>query len=346
MEMEKLTTYKPIIGDDDPYITIALRDLPKGYGFDGLVFDPGKPLTYALKTRLVDVATRYYRNYEIVGETFADFRDNLQLDLDLNVDTFEKMLVVYNDDIAKPTQSREIRKTYDILDTSTGSEDTTNSESINLSETFKNVENATNEESVTNSETNKTSEVIKQTDINTASDNTTNNITRNETENNSATSNGSSNGESTDYDIPLDNGTAQGTSKQISTNENTTTNNVNVTRGITEERTDVSSKSESMTRDGTNTLNGEKNVTGGRSTTDEKTSSGEKTSTDSKTATQNVSSAGENKKVGTEVEYWSDVGVAPNYQLLNGFLDNNRTLERVFIDYFKNNFMVLEVYYG
>ena len=224
--MEKLTTFKPIIGDDDPYITIALRDLPEGYGFDGLVFDPNKPLTYALKDRLIDVATRYYRNYEIVGETFTDFRENLQLDLDLNVDTFEKMLAVYNDDIAKPTQSREIRRTYDLKDTS------------------------------------------------------------NETENISAEGSTNSNNETTNYDIPLDNGTAQGTDKSVSTGTGSNTNNSG------------------------RTLNGS------------------------------------NAKTGTEVEYWSDVGVAPNYELLNGFLDNNRTLEQVFIGFFKTDFTISEVYYG
>ena len=226
MEVENLPTFKPIIGDDDPYITIALRDLPKGYGFDGLVFDPNKPLTFALKERLIDVATRYYRNYEIVGETFADFRENLQLDLDLNVDTFEKMLAVYNDDIAKPTQSREIRRTYDLKDTS------------------------------------------------------------NETENISAEGSTNNNNETTNYDIPLDNGTAQGTDKSVSTGTGSNTNNSD------------------------RTLNGS------------------------------------NAKTGTEVEYWSDVGVAPNYELLNGFLDNNRTLEQVFIGFFKTDFTISEVYYG
>lgn len=226
MEVENLPTFKPIIGDDDPYITIALRDLPTGYGFDGLVFDPNKPLTYALKDHLIDVATRYYRNYEIVGETFTDFRENLQLDLDLNVDTFEKMLAVYNDDIAKPTQSREIRRTYDLKDTS------------------------------------------------------------NESENISAEGSTNNNNETTNYDIPLDNGTAQGTDKSVSTGTGSNTNNSD------------------------RTLNGT------------------------------------NAKTGTEVEYWSDVGVAPNYELLNGFLDNNRTLEQVFISFFKTDFTISEVYYG
>lgn len=223
--MERLPTYESITGDDNPFSTLQLKYVPKGKGFDGLVFPSDKPLTYALKDKLVDFATRYYRNHEIVGVTVSDFLDNLQVDLDINVDTFEKMLEVYDEDIAKPTQSREIRRTYDLEDSDIGSETNT-----------------------TESSNNSTSE-------------------------------------STDYDIPLDNGTAQGTNKNISTGSGSSNGS-----GITQTN---------------NTL----------------------------------------RKTGTETEYWSDVGVAPNYQLLNGFLDNNRSLYEVFVSYFKNDFMILEGYY-
>src|SRR5574344_2648060 len=123
MIMEKLTTFKSIIGDDDPITTLALRDVVEGFGFSALSFPTDKPLTYALRDKLVDFATRYYRNHEIIGTTLRDFQDNLQLDLDANLDTFEKLLEVYNEDIAKPTQSREIRRTYDLLDATNDQED-------------------------------------------------------------------------------------------------------------------------------------------------------------------------------------------------------------------------------
>ena len=224
--MEKLTTFKPIIGDDDPITTLALRDVVEGFGFSALSFPTDKPLTYALRDKLVDFATRYYRNHEIIGATLRDFQDNLQLDLDANIDTFEKMLAVYDDDIAKPTQSREIRRTYDLLDTTEDQED----------------------------------------------------ISTTSTTNNSS--------ESTDYDIPVDNGTAQGVSKQESGS----------TTGA----------------HSTNTINNNQSM----------------------------------KKTGTETEEWSDVGVAPNYELLNGFLDNNRTMYAVFVDFFRNDFTLQEVLYG
>ena len=224
--MDKLKTYDSITGDDNPFATLQLKYIPKGMGFDGLTFPTDKPLTFAVKDKLVDFATRFYRNHEIVGTTVSDFMDNLQVDLDMNVDTFEKMLEVYDDDIAKPTQSREIRRTYDLEDSDIGSE-TNTTEATNNSES-----------------------------------------------------------ESTNYDIPLDNGTAQGTDKNVSSSTGTSTGS-----GTTQRN---------------NTL----------------------------------------KKTGTETEYWSDVGVAPNYQLLNGFLDNNRTLYEVFVSFFKNDFMISEVYYG
>ena len=217
--MERLKNYPSITGDDNPFFSLTLRDLPKGMGFDGLIFSVDAPLTFALKDKLVDFATRYYRNHEIVGTTISDFTDNLQVDLDMNLDTFEKMLQVYDEDIAKPTQSREIVRTYDVTDT------------------------------------------------------------------NESSSTSEGNNESTNYDIPVDNGTAQGTDKNVG------------------------------------------NTTG--------TSTGRSTDTQSNTA----------KKTGTETEYWSDVGVAPNYELLNGFLDNNRTLYNVFVSFFKDDFTVMEVYH-
>lgn len=222
--MDKLKTYPNITGDDYPFTTIQLKYVPEEYTFKGLTFPTDKPLTLVVKDKLVDFATRYYRNHEIVGSSVADFFDNLQVDLDMNIDTFEKMMEVYNEDIAKPTQSREIKRTYDLEDSDIGSE-TNTSESTS-----------------------------------------------------------SSNGESTNYDIPLDNGTAQGTDKNVSSNSGSSTGS-----GTTQRN---------------NTL----------------------------------------KKTGTETEYWSDVGVAPNYELLNGFLDNNRTLYEVFVSFFKTDFQITEVY--
>ena len=225
MTTEYLQNPTNIIGDDLPYNSQWLRKVPDGFGFDALTYPEDRPLTYALKDKFNVFAKDYYRNYEIVGMTYADFQTNLQCDLLLNIDTMEKMLEVYQDDIAKPLQSRTIKRTYDITDDGTASQ--------------------------------------------------------------SGTSSGSntSNIENTDYDIPIDNGTAQGTSKNISS--------------------------------GTGSSSGQSSSSG---TT-------------------------KNTKTGSEIEEWSDVGVAPNYTLLNGFLDNNRSYFRVFVSFFKDDFTLNEVMY-
>ena len=114
--MEPIQKFDPIIGDDLPFNTLAYRDIPTGFGFSVLEFPTDKPLTLALKDKLVDYCNKYYRNYEINGVTIADWQIELELALTENVDTFEKMMEVYDDDIAKPLQSRTIKRTYDIID--------------------------------------------------------------------------------------------------------------------------------------------------------------------------------------------------------------------------------------
>lgn len=210
MAILKLTNQTDIIGDDLPYNTQWYRKVPTGFGFDVLDYPTDRPLTYALKDKLNAFANDYYRNYEIVGTTYADFQVNLQIALLENIDTFEKMMAVYDDDIAKPLQSRTIKRTYDIEDTNSGDTSST----------------------VTN----------------------------------------------TNYDLPIDNPNGQAVDK--STGDGSTT--------------------------ATNTY----------------------------------------KHKGTETEDWSDVGVAPNYQLLNGFLDNNRTYYNVFVNFFTDCFTLMESYYG
>lgn len=224
--MEKLKAFLPISGDDDGVFSIPLRNVSDDYNFKSLSFPETHPLTYAVKDKLIDFANMYYRNYDIVGYTVEDFAWNLQIDLMENLDTFEKMLAVYDDDIATPTQSRTIKRTYDITDESDSSSESNNSDTGTNSSTTKDIE------------------------------------------------------------LPIDNGTAQ----EIARSE---------TSGTT----------------GTNGTNSSK-------------------------------ASGSNKHYGTEIEDWSDVGVAPNYELLNGFLDNNRSLYREFVRYFENDFTLSEGYYG
>lgn len=224
--MERLNNFKAIIGDDLPYNTMYLRDIPSGFGFGALVYPDDRPLTYALKDKLNEFATTYFRNHEIIGNTLVDFQQYLQSDLMMNIDTLEKMLAVYDDDIAKPTQSRTIKRTYDIKDTTE----------------------------------------INGTDTNTGT-------VKSDIEN-------------IEYDLPIDNPTGQATAK--STSDGTTTNNLtNTSKGTTKYG-----------------------------------------------------------HAGTETEDWSDVGVAPNYELLNGFLDNNRSYYNVFVNFFVDCFDLGESLYA
>ena len=224
--MDPMAKYDPIIGDDLPFNTLAYRDIPDGFGFNVLDFPADKPLTLAVKDKLIDYCTKYFRNYEINGITIADWQVDLQLALTENVDTFEKMMEVYDDDIAKPLQSRTIKRTYDIID------------DTNINGTDKNT--GTVKSAITN----------------------------------------------VDYDLPIDNPTGQPVAK--SNSDGTTTNDL------------------------TTATNGTTKYT----------------------------------HKGTETEDWSDVGVAPNYELLNGFLDNNRTYYNVFASFFKDCFTLGEYYYG
>ena len=224
--MERLNNFKPIIGDDLPYHSLYYRDIPKGFGFSALEFPSDCPRVGAIKDKLIKYADLFYRNYEIVGNTIVDFQHYLQIDLMGNIDTLEKMLEVYDDDIAKPTQSRTIKRTYDTKESTDATASDTNTGTV-------------------------------KSDL-----------------------------ENVGYDLPIDNPTGQATEK--STSDGTTTNNL---------------KNESKANSAT-------------------------------------------AHTGTEIEEWSDVGVAPNYILLNGFLDNNRSYYTVFVTFFQNCFDLGEYIYG
>lgn len=103
-KISKMREYRPIVGDDDPVYSLALRDCPRS--FMDLIFPDRCPRTAALKNRLCGFADRYYRNHEIIGLTVKDWLTDLQLSLDMNVDTFERLLMVYDTEIAMPGMGR------------------------------------------------------------------------------------------------------------------------------------------------------------------------------------------------------------------------------------------------
>ena len=308
--MERLTKFTPIIGGDLPYNTMALRDVPSGFGFGALVYPDDRPLTYALKDKLNDFATKYFRNHEIVGTTLIDWQTYLQCDLLLNIDTMEKMLAVYEDDIAKPTQSRTIKRTYDIIDTGTDNAIKGGTSSI----VVDTVDTDSKTTKVTTEGSNKSDGVTTTDDDTTTTFNDTNTVE-------SAVTN-------IEFQLPIDNPNGQATAK--STSEGTTE--------TTDARTDVVDGTVKTTDTKTDTIKSTVDTVDNGSVT----TKGTTTTTDSNTE----KSDSKNVRQGTEIEDWSDVGVAPNYELLNGFLDNNRSYYAVFVSFFENCFELGECLYA
>ena len=229
--------WRPVPGDDGPYLTMSYRDVPKGFRITDLEPTANAPLTAQYWTRLTQYADLHYRNHEVIGKTLMDFFNNLQDSYYLNADTLEKALEVYFEDIAKPTQSRTIKRTH------------------------------TESETLPDTETTRSTQYGHKID-----------------------SSGTSSGSSTDIEYAIENDDGSPSSK-----------------GTTE--TDASNA---------------------------ETHSGTDTETESSTGGQRTAES-------TDIEDWSDVGVAPNYELMNGFLDNNRTMENIFISFFDDCFTIQEV---
>lgn len=325
----RMKRFEPITGDDLPVYSLALRDVPDGYGFESVTVDADThPLSSAVWNRLIEFAKSYYRNWEIVGATLSDFKVNLQVDWDLNADTLEKMLEVYDSDIAKPLQSRTIKRTYDITEINDGS--TTDSGTIGV--TGSGTENQTTTTEGTRNVTHADTETL---DLNDATTETgTEEVTDSKSGNVSIS--GTTSDDSTDFDIPIDNAGRQGTSAHEGATTSTT--ETDTTETLTREGTN--GRTSSTDRTGTTTTEG----TEGETTEGSISVNGTRASTDTTTRDLSGTSLNTYTKKGTEVEDWSDVGVAPNYELLNGFLDNNRSYLAVFVSFFKDDFTLLDAY--
>ena len=218
-----LDNFDPIVGDDLGYHTTRYNKVPSEYGFKSLQSRESCPLTKERWDDLIDFAERYYSKFEIVGATYQDFKENLQLFYDKGADTFERQLEVYNDDIAKPMLGRTEKTTYNLTDN--------DAETVAME----------------------------------------------------GESSDTGNGQNSIIDVPIDasNPNSQ-TPSQIDTNE--------------------------QTNNGTNSSETNRNL--------------------------------EHKQTGTVETELSDLGVRPNYESLNGFLDNNRTYYDVFVWLFRDCFQL------
>lgn len=236
MVITHLPKWSPVKGDDLPYVTMVYRDVPQGFRITDLEPLADAPLSAQYWDRLTEYADLHYRNHEIVGRTFVDFFENLKDSYYMNADTLEKSLEVYFDDIAKPTQSRTIKRTHE--------------------ETEELPDGSTERKTVYGHKVDRT---------------------------------GDSSGTTTNIEYAI-------------------------------EGTDETPSDKAVTES---------------DATDSETHSGTDTETEAVTG-------GTRKLTTNDSEDWSDVGVAPNYELMNGFLDNNRTMENIFISFFNDCFTIQE----
>ena len=236
MPISRIPRFDPITGDDLPYLSVRYSEVPKGFRITDLEPIADAPLSTKYWQRLTQFADLHFRNHEIIGSTYVDFFSNLQDSYYLNADTLEKALAVYNEDIAKPTQGRTIKRTH------------------------------TETETLPNSETTRSTQYGHKIDRD-----------------------GESSGSTTGIEYAIE---------------------------------------------GTDTTPSDKSET-------ESTANDSETHSGTDTETENVE-GGTRQVESSDTEDWSDIGVAPNYVLMNGFLDNNRTMENIFISFFNDCFTIQE----
>ena len=109
-----LTTFKEIRGDDSAYYSTKYGRLNNAFKIDNITPNPDCPLTIAVWTTLQTGFNLHYSEYEINGNTTYDFFMHLKDTYNQNADTIERLLEVYQDDIAKPILGRTELIEYDV----------------------------------------------------------------------------------------------------------------------------------------------------------------------------------------------------------------------------------------
>ena len=105
--------FKPMMGDDEPYWTIHYRDVPTPFRLAdawGILTDD-LPLMQSKRDDFTRAFDMHYGRYEINADTYQDFLDLLKEVLLINADTVERLLEVYDSDVAKPILGREETRT-------------------------------------------------------------------------------------------------------------------------------------------------------------------------------------------------------------------------------------------
>jgi hypothetical protein len=111
-----LDYFEPIAGDDRPLWTLHYRDVPTPFRLADawLVLTDTLPLLQSRKDGIITAFDLHYGRYEINADTYQDFLDLLKETLLINADTMERLLEVYDSDIAKPILGREETRTLTI----------------------------------------------------------------------------------------------------------------------------------------------------------------------------------------------------------------------------------------
>jgi len=109
----RLDYFEPIAGDDKALWTIHYRDVPEPFRLADAweVLTDDLPLMQSRKDGLITAFDLHYGRFEINADTYQDFLDLLKETLMINADTMEKLLDVYDTDIAKPILGREETRT-------------------------------------------------------------------------------------------------------------------------------------------------------------------------------------------------------------------------------------------
>ena len=105
--------FKPIMGDDDPYWTLHYKDVPEPFRLADAwqVLTDDLPLMQSKRDDFTKAFDMHYGRYEINADTYQDFLDLLKEVLLINADTVERLLEVYDSDVAKPILGREETRT-------------------------------------------------------------------------------------------------------------------------------------------------------------------------------------------------------------------------------------------
>lgn len=112
----RLDYFEPIAGDDKPIWTIHYRDVPTPFRLADawIVLTDTLPLLQSRKDGIITAFDLHYGRYEINADTYQDFLDLLKETLLINADTMERLLEVYDSDVAKPILGREEIRTLTI----------------------------------------------------------------------------------------------------------------------------------------------------------------------------------------------------------------------------------------